>query len=335
MRTPRTTPRRLAVLLALAAALAVPALSGCSGAAGDTGSVGARELRGGSLAKDFDLDGAEFTVGSKEFTEQKILGKIMIYALRAAGARTADQTGLNGSAIVRGALKSGDVDMYWEYSGTGWTQFLGHDRPVQGSKRQYEATAREDAEKHGIEWLGPARFGNQYAIARAGDADGPVGEVEKLSDLKRLGEEHPDELTLCGASEFLDREIRALQKTYGVSFPSPQVYQNALALNYVNVAKGSPCRLAEVFTTDARLESLDLKVLTDDKGHFTTELAALTLREDTLRKHPELRELAERLGRELTKETVIDLNAMVDLDGRTPDEAALRFLRENGFIAKG
>lgn len=113
------------------------------------------------------------------------------------------------------------------------------------------------------------------------------------------------------------------------------MYQNALALNYVNVAKGSPCQLAEVFTTDARLESLDLKVLADDKGHFTTELAALTLRKDTLRKHPELRELAERLGRKLTKETVIDLNAMVDLDGRTPDEAALRFLRENGFIAKG
>ncbi|MCT2593564.1 glycine/betaine ABC transporter substrate-binding protein [Streptomyces sp. N2-109] len=322
--------RRLCVLLALA----VLAVAGCSGAAGESGSVGERDLRGGSLAEEFDLKGAQFTVGSKEFTEQQILGKIMLYALRAAGARTGDQTGLNGSTIVRSALESGDVDMYWEYSGTGWTQFLGHDTPVQGTQKQFRATAREDARRNGIEWLGPARFGNQYAIARSGDATGALGEVERLSDLKDFGDDHPGGLTLCGAAEFLDREIRAIQKTYEVTFPAPQVYQNALALNYVNVAKGSPCQFAEVFTTDARLESLNLKVLEDDRGHFTTELAALTVRKDTLGKYPELAGLAERIGQKLTKATVIDLNAMVDLDGRTADDAALYFLRTHGFIGE-
>ena len=333
MRRTTTARRRISALLAVAV-LAVPVVSGCSSAAGETASAGKKELRGGSLAEEFDLSGAEFTVGSKEFTEQKVLGKIMIYALRAAGARTSDQTGLNGSAIVRGSLKNGDIDMYWEYSGTGWTQFLKHDRPVPGPMKQFRATAREDAEKNGIEWLGPAKFGNQYAIARAADATGALGKVKSLSDLRRFGEKHPEQMTLCGAAEFLDRELRAIQKTYGIDFPAPQVYQNALALNYVNVAKGSPCQFAEVFTTDARLKSLDLKVLEDDKTHFTTELAALTLRKETLKKHPGIEALAERLGEKLTKEAVIELNGMVDLEGKTPEAAALHFLRSNGFIAR-
>ncbi len=325
----RKATRHLAALLALTAL----AVTGCSSSAAQGTDVTAKELRGGSLAEDFDLEGARFTVGSKEFTEQKILGKITLYALRAAGASTKDQTGLSGSAIVRKALKTDEIDMYWEYSGTGWTQYLGHDRPVEGVKEQFRKTSTQDLAKNDVAWLGPARFGNQYAIARASDAPGAVGEVDKLSDLRKFGAEHPEEMTLCGAAEFLDRELRAIQKTYGIDFPPPQVYQNALALNYVNVAKGSPCNFAEVFTTDARIKSLDLKVVKDDEYHFTTELAALTVRKETLKKHPQLEKLAEQLGDKLTKETMIELNGMVDLEGHSPDEAAIHFLREHGFIA--
>lgn len=324
----RGTTRHLAALLALTALAA----TSCTGSAAQGPGVTGKELRGGSIAETFDLSGERFTVGSKEFTEQKILGKITLYALRAAGARTKDQTGLSGSAIVRSALENGEVDMYWEYSGTGWTQYLGHDQPVEGARKQFRKTSTEDLAENGVAWLGPARFGNQYAIARADDASGDLGRVDSLSDLRRFAAEHPDEVTLCGAAEFLDRELRAIQKTYDVRFPPPQVHQNALALNYVNVAKGSPCNFAEVFTTDARITSLDLKVLKDDRYHFTTELAALTVREKTLERHPRLQQLAERLGEKLTKETMIELNGMVDLEGHSPDEAALHFLREHGFI---
>lgn len=328
----RAATRRLAVVLALSAlAATVPACSAESGGGGAS-AVGKAELRGGSLGKQFDLSGAHFTVGSKEFTEQQILGKITMYALRAAGARTSDQTGLNGSTIVRSALQSGEVDMYWEYAGTGWTQYLKHDKPVPGEQAQFRATSREDDRRNGIRWLGPAKFGNQYAIARAADAPGPVGEVNRLSQLRDLAAKHPDKITLCGASEFLDRELKPFQQTYGVRIPSPQVYQNAFALNFVNVAKGSPCQFAEVFTTDSRLKSLDLKVVEDDKHHFTNEPAALTVRNKMLREHPELERLAKALGDKLTEDTVIKLLGMVDHDGRTADQAALYFLRSRGFI---
>ncbi len=324
------TPGRLTALLALVVVVA----TGCTSVSGSQSprAPSPQELRSGSIGRSFDLSGATFTVGSKEFTEQVILGKITKYALQAAGARTIDQTGLSGSTIARKALVSGQIDMYWEYAGTGWSLFLGHDKPVPGSRGQYQATKREDLRRNGIAWLGPARFGNQYAIARAADAPPPVGNVDSLAQLDEFIARHPDEATLCGAAEFLDRKLRTMQRDYGFRFPTTQIYQNAFALNYVNVAKGSPCNFAEVFTTDARIKSLDLKVLDDPKTTFSTQLAALTVRQETVRKHPELARLVDRIGRELTKDTMIELNGMVDLQGASADEAAWHFLRTHGFI---
>ena len=317
--------------LALVLLLAV-ALPGCAVAgAGGTEPTPA-ELAGGSLASDFDLSGAQFAVGSKEFTESVILGKITIYALRAAGATVTDQTGLSGTNIVRTALQSGEVDMYWEYAGTGWSLFLQHTDTLPDPQQQFEATATEDLQENGVRWLGPARFGNQYAIARRGDAPQPLASVNELSGLSGFLAENPDEATFCGAAEFLDREFLAMQDAYGAYFPPAQVYQNDFALGFVNVAKGSPCNFAEVFTTDARLESLELTVLRDDKNFFLTQLAALTTREEVHQQHPQLGALASLLGEKLTEDTVIELNGLVDLEGRTAEEVAAQFLRENGFI---
>ncbi len=316
---------------ALVLLLAV-ALSGCGVAdAGGTEPTPA-ELAGGSLASDFDLSGARFTVGSKEFTESIILGKITIYALRAAGATVTDQTGLSGTNIVRTALQSGEVDMYWDYAGTGWSLFLQHTDTLPDPQQQFEATATEDLRENGIRWLGPAKFGNQYAIARRGDAPQPLAAVDELSDLSGFVADNPDEATFCGAPEFLDREFLAMQDAYDAYFPVSQVYQTDFALGFVNVAKGSPCNFAEVFTTDARLESLDLTVLRDDKNFFLTQLASLTTREEVHQQHPQLGEIATLLGEKLTEDTMIELNGLADLEGQTEEEAAARFLRENGFI---
>lgn len=324
----RAGNRTLASLLALVAAT----VTGCSAMSANTAAPAeSPRPRHGSIGPDSDLAGVRFTVGSKEFTEQVVLGKIMIHALRAAGAQVTDQTGLSGSTIARNALQSRQIDMYWEYSGTGWSQFLGHDNPIPGEIEQYRATAGEDS-RNGIAWLGPARFGTQYAIARAADAPGPAGRIDSLGQLRGLVARYPDQASLCGASEFLDRELEPFQRAYGFRFPETQVHQNAFALNYVNVAKASPCTFAEVFTTDARLESLDLRVLRDEKTQFSTQLAALTTRSELVRAHPEVGELARRIGQELTEETMVELNGMVDLHGASPDRAALHFLNSRSFI---
>ncbi|MFC7743837.1 glycine betaine ABC transporter substrate-binding protein [Nocardiopsis composta] len=310
------TPFRAAAL-----ALCGTLLAGCGGgpdAAEALPQAADVDLAGGSLASDVDLSGASFRVSSKEFTESVILGKITVYALRASGAEAEDMTGLMGSNILRSALENEEVDLYWEYAGTGWTQYLQRDERITDSQEQFDATAEADLEENGVEWMGPARFGNQYGIARAADAEGPAGEVDTLADLGPMVREHPEEASFCGAAEFMDREWEAFQEYYEAPFPVDGVYQMDLALNYVNVAKGDPCGFAEIFTTDARLRSLDLQVLEDPEGYFTTQLAALTAREETVEDHPELRDLAAELGGALTEDAIIELNGMVDLQGATP-----------------
>src|SRR5690606_40344709 len=116
--------------------------TGATGATGATGTTGA----GG----DASLEGASFSVGSKEFTEQLILGQIAILALENAGANVDDNTGIVGTDNVRAALTSGEIDMYWEYTGTGWSSHLGReisDAPP-SPEELAQAVAEADAEEN-------------------------------------------------------------------------------------------------------------------------------------------------------------------------------------------
>jgi len=309
-------------------------LAGCAGGiGGEPGGPTPEQLAGGSIGREHNLKGARFIVGSKEFTENVILGKIIIYALRAAGAEVVDQTKLSGSATVRVALETKAIDMYWDYAGTGWTQYLKHTDLLGEAQQQFQATAGEDMAANQVRWVGPAAFGDAYAVARRGDVQGALAAVHSMSDMARFVRENPDEGSFCGASEFMNREFETMQRIYDVRFPPERTHENALALNYVNVAKGSPCNFAEVTTTDSRLESLNLTVLRDDRTFTATQLAALTMREETYRQHPELGQLGIALGSKLTAPTMIELNGQVDLEGRSPDQVAVQFLRANGFIA--
>ncbi|MBO0873046.1 MAG: hypothetical protein J2P19_06595 [Pseudonocardia sp.] len=307
------------------------AVTGCAGQGTQTG-PSPEQLAGGTIAKQVNLTGVRLTVGSKEFTEQQILGKITVYALRAAGAEVTDQTGLSGSNIVRTALQNKQIDLYWEYAGTGWSLFLKHTDVIPDAVQQFHATAAEDLAHNQIRWVGPAAFGNQYAVARRSDTTGPLAGVHTLSDMARYVNANPEQGSFCGAAEFLDRDFIGMQEAYGLRFPAPLTYQNAFALNFVNVAKSSPCNFAEVFTTDARLNSLNLTVLADDKKFFLSQLAGLVMREQTYQQHPDLAKLATMLGAKLTEPTMIELNGLVDLQGQSADQAALEFLHANGFI---
>jgi osmoprotectant transport system substrate-binding protein len=307
------------------------ALTGCAAGGAQTG-PSPQQLAGGSIAKEINLKGVRLTVGSKEFTEQQILGKIAVYALRAAGADVTDRTGLSGSNIVRTALQNEQIDLYWEYAGTGWSLFLKHTDVIPNAVQQFELTASQDLARNQIRWVGPAAFGNQYAVARRSDATGALARVHTLSDMAAYVNADPEQGSFCGAAEFLDREFIQMQKTYGLQFPPRLTYQNAFALNFVNVAKSSPCNFAEVFTTDARLKSLNLTVLIDDKNFFLSQLAGLVMREQTYQQHPDLGKLGTMLGAKITEPVMIELNGLVDLEGRSPDQAAVEFLRANGFI---
>jgi len=311
----------------LAVAIVVVALfaSACGDDSGDTSTGGTATTEAGSLS------GASFTVGSKEFTEQLILGQITIQVLEDAGAKVSDETGLVGSNTVRGALTSGDIDLYWEYTGTGWINHLGNTQPVKGEREQYDAVAKADLEKNGITWLEPAPFNNTYSIATSSENATALG-VSTLSDLPPLQQRTPDAFTLCAAAEFLARDdgLPGLEKAYGFSFGS-KISELELGLVYASVDKGDPCKFGEVFATDGRIAALGLTVLKDDKQFFASYLPALTVRKG-VEQTAALRTLFAPVAAALTTATMQELNSRVDVKGEQPEDVARAFLTDKGLV---
>ena len=321
----KTSSTRISALL-LTGALA---LSACGG--DDTGIGAGGGGGGGEGGTDVDLSGVSLAVGSKEFTEQLVLGQITIEALRAGGALVRDETGLEGSKAARRALISGDIDMYWEYTGTAQLVFL-EQSPIADAERQYRAVSQAD-EANGIVWLEPAPANNAYGIAVRREARRPL-DVSTISDLERVVARSPRDASLCAAEEFLRRPdgLPGIERTYGFDYPSDLVVRlRDEGRIYGEVERGARCTFGEVFLTDGRITANDLVVLEDDRRFSTTYNPALNVRAEVLRRYPELEELFEEIASRLDTATLRDLNAAVDIEGRSPDEVARSFLDANGI----
>jgi len=303
----------LMVFLALIAA-------GCGGGGGTSGKV--------------NLSDAEFTVGSKEFTEQLILGQITLQVLENAGATVNDQTGLAGTVAARKALESGEIDMYWEYTGTGWITHLGHTNPIPGRQKQFEAVAKEDLKENGIVWLEPpAPANNTYAIAVRKEVYDKLG-VKDLSDFQQLVEENPDEATICVGTEFSTRDdgLPGMEKAYNFEFPSDNIVKIDEGLIYQATNKGDKCNFGEVFATDGRIKGLGLELISDSKGFFPLYNPALTVNEKVLEDYPQIEKIFAPISKKLTTEELQKLNTQVDIDGQLPEDVAQKWLSDNGFI---
>lgn len=321
---------RKTALVRLSAVAGVLALSlAACGDDGDTAVTTGEEAAAGSIAEQFDLGEASFDVGSKEFTESVVLGQIAAQALEAAGADVNAKTGISGSATVREALVSDEIDMYWEYTGTGWVNILGNtteDVPDD----LYSAVAKADAEKNGVAWLEPAPMNDTYRIATTKEFAEKNG-IKTMSDVAEFVQSNPDQAAVCAASEFINRDdgLPGLQEAYGFKFS--EVVELDLGLIYTQI--GDTCPFGEVFSTDGRIVANDLAVIEDDKNFFIEYNAALTMRQETLDANPQLAELFAPISEALTNEVITELNAAVDVDGETPEAVAEEFLRSNGFIS--
>ena len=286
----------------------------------DAGSGGGGESGGG------ELDGAELTVGAKEFAESKILAQITAQALENAGA-TVDDSSLSGSATVREALEAGEIDMYWEYTGTGWVNILGNtteDLP----EDLFTAVSEGDMENE-IAWLPAAPMNNTYAIA-VSSAFAEDNSLTSLSDAAAYLADNSDDGTLCAASEFLNRDdgLPGLQTTYEVEFS--EVVEVDLGLIFTQL--GDTCNFGEVFSTDGRVVANDLVVLEDDLEFFLPYNAALTMRQETLDEFPAIADVMAPISEALTDEEITALNAAVDVDGETEEDVATQWLEDNGFL---
>jgi len=303
----RSGVHRVAVL-----AVATVLVASCGGSGKKSSSSG-----GGKL------DGKSFTVGGKEFTEQKILCEITAQALERAGAKVKRQCGLSGSSTVRTALTSGSIDMYWEYTGTGWITHLKHTKPIPDSQQQYDAVAKEDLEKNKIKWLSFAPFDNTYALGVRKDN---LTDVKTLSDYGNLVKSDPAKGSLCVATEFTNRDdgLPGLETTYG--FKGEKLSTLDAGAIYNSIKKASPCNFGEVFTTDGRIEGLGLRVLQDDKKFFAIYNPALNVRASVFDANPAIADVMKPITAALDTATMQKMNADLDIRGDTPKDIAKAFL---------
>jgi osmoprotectant transport system substrate-binding protein len=321
-------PRRAVRLLA---GLAVAALTvtACGGGEGGGGGAGGGE---GSLSA-FDLSGASFTVGSKEFTEQIVLGQIAVQALEATGADVGNLVTITGSTNVRTALTAGEIDMYWEYTGTGWTTHFQREpqSAPEGEEALYQAVADEDR-KNGIVWLAPAPLDNTYAVATAEGRDQELG-VRTLSEYAALVARDPAQARMCAAAEFLTRDDGwpGLEQAYGFDLPADGIAELELSLIPQQTATGENCNFGEVTATDGAVAANNLVLLEDDEQFFVPYNAAMTVRQEVLDANPRLAEVFDPIAAKLTTELVRGLNERVDVGGELPEDVAEQFLQENGF----
>lgn len=282
-------------------------------------------------------EGASLTVTSKNFTEQLILGKIGVLVAQAAGFDVTDMTNVPGSVPVRELMTSGTADMTWEYTGTAWLTYMGEEEGFDDQQAQYEAVRDADAEI-GLTWLEPAALNNTYAIAVRTEAVEELGGVATLSDMAALPVE---QRTICVEAEFNSRAdgLGPLLELYGIPRGSAEgVPDDNIAIYdtgavYTATDRGT-CNFGEVFSTDGRIDSLDLTLLEDDLGYFPAYNAAAVLNAETLETYPELEEIYGAVSEALTDDALRELNLRVDEGGELPADVALDFLVAEGFVTE-
>lgn len=296
-----------------------------------SGSPMVDDVKPGTIGKGLPLKGADLTVTSKEFTEQLILGAIMGIAFEAAGADVLDRTGIQGSIGAREAVKGGDADAMYEYTGTAWITYLGNSDPIDDPQKQWEAVRKADA-RNGITWLPPAELNNTYALA-INQKNEAKYKPKTLSDVAALSKKDPKAVTLCVESEFSSREdgLPGMQKEYGMKIPSSNVTKMDTGIIYTQVSKGS-CTFGEVFTTDGRIKAMKLSVMEDDKHFFPNYNAAPEINSKALEEHPEMAEVLDPITKKLNNTVAQDLNSKVDVEGQDPHEVAKDWLVQEGFV---
>lgn len=270
----------------------------------------------------------DIVVGGKNFTEQQILTSMTAQYLAGLGY-TVDERGGLGSAAVRQAQESSQVDVYWEYTGTSLITYNGIKDKLDAAAT-YKTVSELDAAK-GLTWLNASAANNTYAIAMRA-ADAKAKGIATISDLaaKINGGET---LTFASNAEFYSRPdgLAPMEKAYGFEYGRANVTRMDSGLVY-QALRDSQVDSGLVFATDGRVPAFDFTILTDDKGYFANYALAPVVRTETLEANAKLGEQLNAVSALLTDAVMAKLNASVDVDKKSVEEVAKGFLTEHQLI---
>ncbi len=267
-------------------------------------------------------------VGGKNFTEQQIMAEMTTQLLEAEGWDVDTRAGM-GSAVLRKAQENGQIDVYWEYTGTSLITYNKiEDRMTQ--QETYDTVKKLDAEK-GLVWLEPSEANNTYSLAMRQD-DAEEKDITTLSDLADTVNDG-ETLTFASNAEFAARPdgLKPMQETYGFEFGRANVKRMDTGLTY-QALRDEQVDVALVFATDGRIPAFNFLVLEDDKHFFPAYALTPVVREEVLENNPKLADVLNSLSAVLDDDAMARLNASVDVDKTAIRDAAKQFLEESDLI---
>ena len=267
-------------------------------------------------------------VGGKDFTEQLLLTEITAQLLEANGFQVDRRNGM-GSQVVRDAQVNGQVDLYWEYTGTSLVTYNGVEEPMDAE--QTYATVKELDAAVGLTWLDPSAANNTYALAVQAENERTDG-IQSLSDLADAYNEDAG-LVMAVNAEFPQRPdgLIGLQETYGFQTTRADLRSMESGLTYQALNEGQ-VDIALVFATDGRIEAFNFRVLEDDQGFFPDYAIAPVVRTETLEANSGLADPLNAMSAQLSDSVMQRLNAEVDVHRKSIEEVAAAFLSETGLI---
>jgi osmoprotectant transport system substrate-binding protein len=327
-----TTPRILRPLWAALAVLAcVAGLAACGDDDNDSGSSGSstQEQPAAGIQRNADNAKTTVTVGSKNFTEQIVLGEIYAQAFQAAGYKVRKEFNLGDEQTALKSLKGGQISGYPEYTGTILLSFLdvpAKDLPSDDGEAYDQAKA--GMAEDGITALPPTPFTSSNEVGLTQKEAQKLG-VKKISDLQGKDQD----LTLYGSPECRTRRdcLLGLEQVYGLKF------KKFVPVNIDQrheVLKNGQADLSIVFTTDPQIKRDKEVLLQDDKGMFPPYNSTFLLTDEVAKKAgPDLPKVVEQVNKNLTADVMQELNARVDIDKDTPEQAALAYLKQYKLVS--
>jgi glycine betaine/choline ABC-type transport system substrate-binding protein len=320
-----------ALVAALSALVLAVAMAACgSDDNGGGGGGGGGSSSGGSaklIKKNSANASKSVTVGSKNFTEQFILGNIYADALTAAGYKVKKELNQGSEVVAYKALKQGEIDGFPEYTGTTLTSDYGvkvTDVPKDAEKAYQEVKTKAAGDD--ITALPQAPFDNTYRLGMTKAEAAKVGNPKTSSDLKGKSEK----LIVNGFPECRQRPdcLLGVEKTYGLKFKKFLANES----KYEVLDKGQ-ADVAFVFTTDANLATNKYAILDDDKKLFPPYHISFMINSKKLKElGPDAQKVIVSVQKGLTEPVMRELNSRVDLDKKKPDVVAQEYLKESGYI---
>ena len=266
--------------------------------------------------------GSVVRVGSKNFTESIVVAEIYAQALEAAGIKVERKFNLGSTQIAMAALRRGDIDLYPEYTGTGLIDVL-HQAPIRDEAALYAKVQTEFAKQH-LTWLHPSPMNDSQGLATTA-AISKKYHLKTLRDCSKLA----PQLRFGSIPEFLSRAdaLPGLQKFYG-GFKFKDIKTYDIGLKYQALQNGG-ADVVTAFTTDGLIASMHLVLLADDKHFWPPYHVAPVVRDDTLKKTPEIATALDAISAKITDDAARSMNYAVDGQHQEAADVAAAFLKKN------